>query len=211
MNTISKEFSMLPGFIGACISIRGQAPLFSSLPNTYTDAMIEESATSIGRMMQMAAVKGLSPQTMSIRYNKFDIIGMPLENDALLLILCESGSNTSLVATTACMLGPEFEKMIIQAAQPKKQGVLTTEQTPPAPPTNTISPKTSQALEEIKQALYDTVGPIADMVFSDCLKLWTMNSPADISRIFEFIGLISTEIDNPELFDEFKEKISSLL
>ncbi len=202
---------MLPGFIGACISVRGEDPLFSSLPNTFTDTMIDDTATSIGRMMQMATVKGLTPQTMSIRYNKFDVIGMPLKNDTLLLILCESGSNTSLVATTACMLGPEFEKMIIQAAQPKEQGIPTAEQTSPAPTTNTISPKTSQALEKIKQALYDTVGPIADMVFSDCLNQWTTNSPADISRIFEFIGLISTEIDNPEIFEEFKEKISSLL
>lgn len=202
---------MLPGFIGACIFIRGQGPLFSSLPDTFTDTIIDDTATSIGRMMQMATVKGLAPQTMSIRYNKFDIIGMPLKNDAILLVLCQSGSNTSLVATTACMLGPEFEKMTIQAVETEVHAAATANVATVAPSPKKISAKTTQALKEIKQALYDTVGPIADMVYSDCLDQWTTSSPADISRIFEFIGLVSTEIDNPELFDEFKEKISSLL
>ncbi len=63
-------------------------------------------------MIQMAELKGLAPHTMSINYNRFDIVAMPLNNGALVLILCEPGSNTSLVATTACMLTTELENMI---------------------------------------------------------------------------------------------------
>ena len=112
MNILSKEFSILPGVIGSCISLKNVGVLFSSFPDTFTNAMIETTSANLERMMQMAEVKGLSPQTMSICYNKFDIIAMPLSNDALVLILCDPDSNTSLIATTACMLAPEFEDMI---------------------------------------------------------------------------------------------------
>lgn len=211
MNTLSKEFAILPGVIGSCMFVRGEGMLLSSLPDFFTEVMVEEAANNIGRMMQMAEVKGLDPQTMSIHYDKFDIIAMPVNSSTILLVLCEPGSNTSLVSTTARMLGPELEKMLNQVPKPEKE--------PPAarPPTkskenqDSIDKKTSHALSSIKQALFDTVGPIADMVYDECLERWTTDNPPDVSRIFELIGCISGEIDNPELFDEFKEKIAALL
>lgn len=74
-----------------------------------------------------------------------------------------------------------------------------------------VDSKTTEALEQIKTALFDTVGPVAEMVYEDCLLQWTENKPADVARIFEFLACISKEIDNDELFGEFKNKIASLL
>ncbi len=210
MNTLSKEFAILPGVLGSCVSVRGEKTLLSSLPDFFTDIMIEETANNTGRMMQMAEVKGLDPQTMSIRYDRFDIVAMPISASSMLLVLCEQGSDTSLVSTTAGMLAPELKKMIEQApaavAEPTPEP-----QTEPKENLDYINKQTTHALNSIKQALFDTVGPIADMVYDECLERWTTNNTPDISRIFELIGYISGEIDNPELFEEFKEKISSLL
>lgn len=69
----------------------------------------------------MAEAKGLAPHTMSINYNKFDIVAMPLNSNALVLVLCEPGSNTSLVATTACMLATELENMISHPEKTRKE------------------------------------------------------------------------------------------
>ena len=210
MNTLSKEFAILPGVMGSCISVRAKYLFSNSLPDFFTEKMAEEAANNIGRMIQMADLKGLDPQTMSIRYDKFDIIAMPVNRSATLLILCDPGSDTSLITTTACMLAPELEKMIEQTAQPVKEP-------PPAAQSESkesqryIDKQTTRALTSIKLALFETVGPIADMVYDDCIERWTENNAPDISRIFEFIGYLSGEIDNPELFKEFKEKISSLL
>jgi predicted regulator of Ras-like GTPase activity (Roadblock/LC7/MglB family) len=213
MNTISKEFSILPGVIGSCVLGQDNALHLSDLPVFFTTAMVTEACNSIGRMIQMAKVKGLEPQTMSIRYDKFDIIAKPIDSNATLLIICEPGSNTALVSTTAQMLAPEIEKILVHAP-PAQEAVGVSE---PEPETaNETSPdfidnQTSSALSQIKQALFDTVGPVADMVYEDCLERWTASSPANISRIFELVGCISSEIDNPDLFEEFKQEISALL
>lgn len=213
MNTISQEFSILPGVLGSCISSRNREILFASLPEYFTSTMVDESAANIGRMMQMAKVKGLEPQTMSIRYDKFDIMAMPVDTHSMLLILCEPGTNTSLIATTACMLGPEIEKLLKQAPPPplekntpkRASRVETKNQRPP------VSPHTLQALTTIKQALFDTVGPIADMIYDDSFSQWTVKLPADMSRITDLFNHISKEINNPELFKEFQEKMALLL
>ena len=214
MNTISQEFAILPGVIGSCVFDRNNGTFFSSMPVFFTDSMIKEASNNIGRMMQMATVKGLDPQAMSIRYDKFIVIAMPIDSNAHLLILCELGSNTSLVCTTANMLGPEIKKALEQALkQVPEQNIETPVSDPETKGTDQdlISQQTSQALSSIKQALFDTIGPIADMVYDECVARWTANNPANVSRIFELIGCISIEIDNPDLFEEFKEKISALL
>jgi predicted regulator of Ras-like GTPase activity (Roadblock/LC7/MglB family) len=213
MNTISKEFSILPGVLGSCVSGQDNAIHLSDLPAFFSAAMVSETSSSIGRMIQMARVKGLAPQTMSIRYDKFDIIAKPITPDATLLIICEPGSNTALVTTTAQMLAPEIEKNLAQASptqkptpEPEPEPEIVSEIKP-----DVIDDQTSSALSQIKQALLDTVGPVADMVYDDCLERWTASSPANISRIIELVGCISSEIDNPDLFEEFKQEISALL
>ena len=217
MNTISKEFSILPGVIGSCVCGQDNSLHLSDLPVFFTTAMVSEASNSIGRMIQMAKVKGLAPQIMAIRYDKFDIIAKPIGSDATLLIICEPGSNTALVSTTAQMLAPEVEKILAQAPAAQETGAVLKPVAEPEPEIisetapDFIDNQTSSALSQIKKALLDTVGPVADMVYEDCLERWTASSPANISRIIELVGCISSEIDNPDLFEEFKQEISALL
>jgi len=202
MKTVLRELAMLPGVIGSCISTGNTDVLASTLPSFFSETMATDASSNIKRMMQMAKVKGLAPKTMSIRYDKFTILAIPITEDALLLVLCETGSNTSLVATTASMLAPEIAKKLSQPQQKKRDDSETLQY---------IDPRTNKALEEIKTALFETVGPVADMICEDCLFNWTENKAADMGRIFELLACISKEIDNDQFFAEFKNKISSLL
>ncbi len=206
MNTLFNEFNVLPGVLGSCISARDTGILFSNLPDTFTDEMVIEAGNNLGRMMQMAEVKGLDPQSLSIRYDRFDILAVPVvDNSCILLIFCEPGSNTSLVATTAQMLRSELEHF---ARNPPRQEVAA----PPSDKENEyISRKTAQALDTIKGALFKTVGPLADVVYTDCFERWAAKSTVDISEISELIICISTEMNSTELVEEFKDRISDLL
>lgn len=208
MNAIIKEILALPGVAGTCVVNGDQAVLVAELPKSFTASMAGEVAGNTGRMMQMAGVKGLAPKTVSIHYDTFTILALTLSESAMLLILCKPGCNTSLVTTTSHMLAPELTKTLQQQeAQPEPS-----HETPQTNAGSTqIDAKTTQALEFLKQSLFETVGPIAEMIYEDCLERWTANSPADISRIFELVGCLSTEMDNPDLFQEFKSKIASLL
>ncbi len=87
MKTVLQELSMLPGVIGSCISVDNTDILASSLPDFFSDTMATDASSNIKRMMQMAKVKGLAPATMSIRYDKFTILAIPVDDKSLLLIL----------------------------------------------------------------------------------------------------------------------------
>lgn len=207
MKTVLQEFAMLPGVIGSCICVDNTDVLASSFPNSFTNAMTTDASSNIKRMMQMAKVKGLVPKTMSIRYDKFTILAIPISEQELLLVLCEPGSNTSLVATTASMLAPEIEKKLRQP-QKKESAQKNPIDTQKQEHTNS---KTTKALEQVKTALFETVGPVADMIYEECYLNWTANKTADIGRIFELLACVSKELDNDEFFAEFKNKITSLL
>jgi predicted regulator of Ras-like GTPase activity (Roadblock/LC7/MglB family) len=213
MKTVLQELTILPGVIGSCIVVNNADVLTSSLPDFFDENMAKEASNNISRMMQMAAVKGLAPKNMSIRYDRFIILTIPINEKSVLLVLCETGSNTALVATTAGMLSPELSRKLTSDTP--------TEQSTPATATATakVSPAqqkettkaTNDALAQIKEALFSTVGPVADMVYEDCRQRWSEKGDEDIARIFELLACISQEIDNSDLFAEFKGKISSLL
>ena len=211
MNTILKEILSLPGVAGSCVMDKDQGIQCSDLPNLFTKAMAREVEGNVRRMVQMAEMKGVEPQTISISFGTYIILALSISKTSLLLILCKPGCNTSLVTTTAYMLAPELVK--IQNKTTITIEYSPTDETPEAaePPSGQVSLETTQALEHIKQSLFETVGPVAEMVFDDCVGQWTETYQADISRIVELVDYISTEINSQELVNEFKEKISSIL
>ncbi len=208
MKTVLQELAVLPGVIGSCIVVNNVDILAPSLPDFFDDTMAKDASNNIKRMMQMAEVKGLTPKTMSVRYDRFTILTIPVNSHSVLLVLCETGSNTALVATTATMLGPELDRTLSHGTQ-TEQSAPVAEALPKQP--KAISEETSKALAQIREALFATVGPVADMVYEDCRQRWSEKGEEDIARIFELLACISQEIDNSDLFAEFKRKISSLL
>ena len=208
MNVIIKEILALPGVVGTCVLDAQQTIRLANLPDLFTQEMATDVAANTGRMMQMAGVKGLTPKTISIHYDKFIILALAIQEKSLFLILCKPGCNTPLVTTTSHMLAPELEKTIQQEEQ---SPTTPADQNNDGTSSHQMDAKTEQALDFIKQSLFETIGPIAEMIYDDCLERWTANNPADISRVFELVGCISTEMDDPDLFQEFKGKIASLL
>ena len=211
MNAILKEIVLLPEVVGSCVIDKDLGIQLSDLPDFFTDDMAIEVNKHVGRMIQMAEMKGMEPQTISISYGEFIILALSISKTFLLLVLCKPACNTSLVTTTAYMLAPELVKILDQT-------MITIEYSPTddiSEPTESspgqVSLETTQALEHIKQSLLETVGPVAGMVFDDCIKQWTETDPADISRISELIDNISMAINSPELDKEFKKKILSIL
>ncbi len=209
MKTVLQELAVLPGVIGSCIVVNNVDILAPSLPDFFNDTMARDASSNIKRMMQMASVKGLTPKTMSIRYDRFTILTVPVNETSVLLVLCETGSNTALVATTAAMLGPELDRAFASGGTQTKQSAPVEEALPEKP--KEVTEETNKALAQIKEALFATVGPVADMVYEDCRQRWSEKGEEDITRIFELLACISQEIDNSDLFAEFKSKISSLL
>lgn len=211
MSAILKEILILPEVIGSCVVDKDLGTQLSELPEFFTDAMAIEVNKHVRRMLQMAEMVGMDPRIVFINYRKFKIIAISLNTTFLLLILCKPGCNISLVTTTAFMLAPELIKIL-------NQSIITIEFSPTDSPSESdkssvsqVSPETADALEYIKKSLFEIVGPVAGMIFDDCIKQWTKTDLADTSRIPELIGYISMAIDNPDLDQEFKTKISSIL
>lgn len=169
--------------------------------------MVKEASNSINHMLQMAKTKGLDPQTMAIRYDTIDLIAMPVDT-AMLLIICKSGSNTALIATTACILAPEIETMLDQELIAPDENISL--DTPETQPAQDNTRETTRTLNNLQEALLTTIGPAAGIIYDDCFEFWTTSNPPDVSRIAELVGYISTELNDPKMFAEFKVAFNNL-
>lgn len=208
MTSIIHELLTLPGVLGSCVVDKDKQVLLANLPHGFDETMATEVASNVNRIIQMAGMKGMQPQTISIHYNKFILLTLAIDDSAFLVIQCKPGCNTPLITTTASMLAPEISKGLANAEiKPEHTAAAAA----PQGTKEAMTPETIQALESIKQSLFATVGPIADMLFDDCVERWTESNQGNLSRIFELAGYISSELDNPEMFQEFKEKISHYL
>ena len=211
MDAILKEILSLPEVAGACVIDEDLGIQMSGLPDFFTEAMAMEANKHVGRMVKMSEMKGIEPQVISINFDKFIIIALSLSESFLLLMLCNPSCNTPLVINTANILAPELKKAV-------ESSIITIEYSPADSASEAaeasleqVSPETTKALEHVKQSLFETVGPIAEMVFSDCIEQWTESSPPDISNISKLVDYISMEINNPELAKEFNSKVAPIL
>ncbi|MCK5099121.1 MAG: hypothetical protein KAR45_13520, partial [Desulfobacteraceae bacterium] len=66
MNAILKEIVLLPEVVGSCVIDKDLGIQLSDLPDFFTDDMAIEVNKHVGRMIQMAEMKGMEPQTISI-------------------------------------------------------------------------------------------------------------------------------------------------
>jgi predicted regulator of Ras-like GTPase activity (Roadblock/LC7/MglB family) len=206
MKDILDEIDVLPGVVGSCVFSKERGQICSGLPPSFTDDAVLAIANRVLRLVQMGGIVDMDVQTISLRFDIYTIMAMPVDSETLLLIACESRSNCSLITTTISMLAGEL------------QGRLAKEFTP-SPDIKEIADKsddgqeavrTASLLKQVRGALAFVVGPMADMVFDDNVALWTQNKTAGLSRLPELIEMVANEIGDDSAA-EFKEKVNMIL
>jgi cellobiose-specific phosphotransferase system component IIB len=211
MNDILNEIAFLSGASGSFIYSRDKGVFHACLPEFFTEIMAEEAAGNIARMIRLAAMKGLDTQTFSISYDRFDILTVPVNETSLLLIICETGSNTSFVVATVSTLISNIDKLLTESPVQLTELQVTEDSDIFESSPGEMDSKTADALDDIRKALSETmIGPVADMVYEECFEKWTEDDSADFQRIPKLLNYISNEIDNPQIYKGFQRKIAHL-
>jgi len=212
MRRLLQEISIIPGVSGTCIFDKTAGALCSDFKTDLPVDLTESVGIHFVRLVQMGAMNKLNIKSAHFRFDRYSVVGLPLDTGAILLAICESDANCSLVATTAAMLaedmrdglsptaagygGQQADKVL--ADQPEAAGK---QETPAA-----LKPK----LEEIEGALTAAIGPVAPMVMADYMYKWSRGGPVDHSRLGELINMLVEEIGDAGLVREFKSNIKHL-
>ncbi len=214
MIRLLNEISVIPGVTGSCIFDKKEGPLCKDLHPKLSEELLQTVGIHFLRLIQMGSMAELDIQSSHFRFDKYTVIGIPLETGAVLLTICESQANCSLVATTAGMLVADMRDEL-------RQGVTTT-LTDTAD--TVIGDEGIKAVDdggddadmlalydEIEQALAGAIGPVAGVVMQDFLEKWKKDGPVIPYRLTELVKMLEEEIGDSELAKDFSNKIQTIL
>lgn len=209
MRKLLQEISVIPGVTGYCIFDKKEGPLCQDMHPTLSEGLLQTVGIHLVRLMQMGTMAGLTIESSHFRFDKYTVVGMPLETGAILLTICEAQANCSLVATTAAMLAADMrEELSRDDITPIDNG------------TNggnvTVVDEGNDAdmepfYKEIEQALASAIGPVAGVVMEDYLVKWKKEGPVVPARLAELAQMLKEEIGDDGLARDFTEKIKTIL
>ena len=209
MKKLLNEISVIPGVTGACIFDKKDGPVYRDSQPTSLEEGLQTVGIHFLRLIQMGNMADLPIQTSHFRFDKYTVIGMPLGSGAVLLTLCESQANCSLVATTAAMLAADMQEEL------GRDGITaindTDHEEPATEPEEDDDADMQFLYDEIEHALAGAIGPVAGVVMQDYLKKWKKEGPVIPFRLGELAKMLEEEIGDSELAKDFSAKIQTIL
>ncbi len=208
MRKLLKEISVIPGVAGSCIYDKKEGPLCKDLHPKLSEELLQTVGIHFLRLIQMGSMADLDIQSSHFRFDKYTVIGIPLESSAVLLTICESQANCSLVATTAAMLVADMREEL-------GQGVTTVADVAAEEGIEAVDEGDDADMlalyGEIEQALAGAIGPVAGVVMQDYLEKWKKDGPVIPYRLAELAKMLEDEIGDSELAKDFSNKIQTIL
>ena len=208
MRRLLKEISVIPGVAGSCIYDKKEGPLCNDLHPKFSDELLQVAGIHFLRLIQMGSMADLDIQSSHFHFDKYTVIGIPLANGSVLLTICESQANCSMVETTAAMLVADMREEL-------DQDVTTNVDVAAEDGSEAVDEDDDADMlalyDEIEQALADAIGPVAGVVMQDYLKKWKKDGPVMQYRLAELAKMLEKEIGDNELAKDFSNKIQTIL
>ncbi len=208
MRKLLQEIAVIPGVTGSCIFDKKEGPLCKDLHQDLSEQNVQTVGIHLVRLLQMGSMAGLAISSSHFRFDRYTVIGIPLDSDSILMTICDAQANCSLVATTAAMLAADMRDDLQRDLSPTR----TTEPDQDGAGSEKEDDTFIQVqLDEVEQALAGAIGPVAAVVMQDYLARWRQAGPSTSARVPELAEMLLQEIGNPELARNFSEKIKSIL
>jgi len=202
MDTLLKEITALPKVLGCFIYSSTKGVTSSNMPPIFADNTIKVTGTLLARSKQMAHMAKLNLEAIDIRYNESMIVARPLNPDTVLVTICEPGTNRSLLDMSINLVVNDI-RALLSSGQQETAG--------PARPKPAAGTSLRPVIAKIKEALADSIGPIAAPVLDDCLKKWSSQGPQSKERLADLAWMLCQEIDDENLETNFMESIKRYL
>jgi hypothetical protein len=214
MDELLQELKMLPGVLGVFVSVDKPDIIFSIVPAGYDHETLTLMGVSLQRIFKMNASCRLTVNSVEMRFPDAMVLVKHIRDGSLLVILCETEANFSLINMTSNMLLGELalgvEKVRAnpdaarQATSAKKAGSMDFAQAQQEEPMKS-------ALPVFQEALARAIGPIAAMLVKEIVGKWLSGGACAKERFPELVDLFCQEIGDAALEKKFRADTARLL
>ena len=214
MDELLQEIKILPGVAGVFVAVDKPDILFSYVPDGYDHETLKQMGGALQRIIRMNASCQLSVNSVEMRFPDAMVLVKHICDGALLVMLCETEANFSLINMTSNMLlgelalGVEKVRADPDAAQreisAKKAGSVDFAQAQNEEPLKS-------AIPVFQDALARAIGPIAAMLVKEIVGKWLQAGACSQERFPDLVNLFCQEIGDAPLEKEFRADTARLL
>ncbi|MFA6464469.1 MAG: hypothetical protein WCT30_01855 [Desulfurivibrionaceae bacterium] len=214
MDELLQEIKILPGVAGVFVSVDKPDIIFSYVPDGYDHETLKQMGGALQRIIKMNASCQLSVNSVEMRFPDAMVLVKHICDGALLVMLCETEANFSLINMTSNMLlgdlalGVDKVRADPDAAQraisAKKAGSMDFAQAQNEEPLKS-------AIPVFQDALARAIGPIAAMLVKEIVGKWLQAGACSQERFPDLVDLFCQEIGDAPLEKEFRADTARLL
>lgn len=205
MHKLLNEISVIPGVAGSCIFGKDRGVICKKLTGKLPQDTTDNVGINFIRLLQMAGMNDLEIKSAHFRFDRYWLIGTPLDKEVILLIICDLQANSSLISSTAAMLAEDLRKRLQQPAAGEQEGRVQSEDF-----AEDAGSDLHKNYTEIEETLTAAIGPVAKMVMSECMYKWKQEGAESARRLPELLHILIEEIEDPNLVAEFKSRLQHL-
>ncbi len=212
MNEAMHQLLSIPGVLGACLVHKTQGCLWQESKEKVPTESLEKAAYDLLRLFQMGTMSGVGLQTSAFHFDRYALVALALESEALLVLLCIPRADTAFIASRTRLVTKDYATLL-SLASPLPESVAELEDVDEVLEEVFESeyPAALQALfERLEQALAGAIGPVAGMVMQDYIDRWQQAGPPVTGRLVELTTMLVEEIGDPEAAQEFILKVEGI-
>ena len=213
MRDILKQVNAVPGTIGSMICDEQGQLLAHAFPPLFDKSMLNATATIVSDN-----IPGLEEMTGGVRLADFRfqdgrIVVKPVDGGCLVL-LCSSTINLQLLTISLNVVLAKLDKLL-KSGSGSVQSVVTE-----APPSSGSLLSAQEHLENgplstqlqgIQASLAKFLGPMAKIIFRECVEKWLLSHPPTKATLPQLINIVVLEIDDPPKVADFRQRVAQFM
>jgi predicted regulator of Ras-like GTPase activity (Roadblock/LC7/MglB family) len=214
MKEVLKQVNTVAGVIGSMICDDQGTILDHVFPPIFDESMLRSVVAAISENMPSLEEVTGGMKMADFAFQNGRIVVKPVAGD-FLVILCESKINLQVLAISLNVASVKFSKIIktVSSVPPQGSAAPVQASSASAVPSRELfenGPLSAQ-LQGMQTALAKFMGPMAKIIFSECLDSWLQTHQPVKAALPQLVDIVAKEIDDPAKESEYRQKVSVLL
>ncbi|MBI4911260.1 MAG: hypothetical protein HY823_00845 [Acidobacteria bacterium] len=220
MENVLQEFASVPGLTGAYIYQLPGAILENTLPALFKPARLLAMGKQLSKVHAAGAMTLQEVSDVVLAYDESTVMARPIAEKAWLVLLGAPDLNVHLATLTVNLLMDDLKSFLESPAAQERARPQALEAPAPGPATGARAPLTPRDLMErgslapallgMQSALAKVMGPMAKIVFTECLEKWLQLNEPSKDNLGSLLNLVLREIDDPEKAARYRNMVEAL-
>ncbi len=200
----------LPEVSGGFLYERSRGIYSNQTAGMAADDSLQQVAFKLTKIVSMLSVHFHDTDGIRVVYNDLILFGTNIKNDEWMFLLHQPSLSAGMIKMTMQMAlninqeePPQYEP-----EQPMFEEVIPVDNQMESLLSSDAEFK--EPLQTIQSKLAHYIGPVAELVFQDSIKMWGMAAPPTLARLPDLISILEKEIENKSDRTAFRNQLMTL-